>query len=99
MVSHHVPPARGCPAPPPPPWIPWGGNWGSDWGTPGGGEWKVNYGQNRGFAGAQWAAKKDFPSAPKVSRRCLVWGCNPRKRGVKTRRKKKAVLAKKADQK
>ena len=40
-------------------------------GAPRGGEWRVNYGQNREFAGTQWAAKKDFPTAPKVSGECL----------------------------
>ena len=75
MVGYHVPPARGCLAGPLPPWIPMGGGkWGSEWGPPRGGGWRVNCGQNHGFAGAQWAAKKDFLTAPKVSSECLGWG-------------------------
>ena len=36
-MGRHVPPARGCPAGPLPPWIPWGGNGGQIGGPPWGG--------------------------------------------------------------
>ena len=65
---------KGVPGWAPPTMDPMGGKLGVRLGAPQGEEWRVNYGQNRGFAGVQWAAKKDFLTAPKVSRECLGWG-------------------------
>ena len=65
---------KGMPGWAPPTIDPMGGEIGGQIGAPPGGEWRVNYGQNRGFPGAQWAAKKDFMTAAMVSRKCLGWG-------------------------